>query len=111
MSNGIHRRGFFRRAGKGLGGSLLSLAGYSSRAHESASSMAAPAWTSRIANLEKNIPKLMDENKVPGLALALIKDAKVAWVRGFGVRDRATGSRVHNSTVFEAASMSKPVFA
>jgi len=111
MLNGIHRREFFRRAGKGLGGSLLSLAGYSSRAQGSASSMVAPAWASRIANLEKDIPKLMDENKVPGLALALIRDAKVAWARGFGVRDRATGSRVDNNTVFEAASMSKPVFA
>ena len=53
----------------------------------------------------------MDENKVPGLAIALIRDAKLAWTRGFGVRDRASGTPVDHSTVFEAASMSKPVFA
>jgi CubicO group peptidase (beta-lactamase class C family) len=53
----------------------------------------------------------MDENRVPGLSLALIKDARVVWTRGFGVRDRATGLRVDDHTVFEAASMSKPVFA
>jgi CubicO group peptidase (beta-lactamase class C family) len=73
--------------------------------------MASLDWASRIASLEEDIPKLMDENKVPGLSLALIEDARVAWARGFGVRDRDTGFRVDPNTVFEAASMSKPVFA
>lgn len=53
----------------------------------------------------------MEENKVPGLAISLIWDAEVAWTRGFGVKDRTSGAVVDDSTVFEAASMSKPVFA
>lgn len=53
----------------------------------------------------------MDQNKVPGLGIALIRDATVAWTRGFGVKDRASGAMVDQNTVFEAASMSKPVFA
>ena len=109
--NGVHRRQFCRQVGKALGCSLLPLAGCSKRARESAFSTAANAWASRIANLEDSIPKLLDENKVPGLSVALIRDAKVAWTRGFGVKDRTSGTPVDQNTVFEAASMSKPVFA
>ena len=53
----------------------------------------------------------MGESDVPGLAIALIRDSKVAWTRGFGTKDRGSGVLVDHSTVFEAASMSKPVFA
>src|SRR5215471_11971802 len=64
-----------------------------------------------IADLEKQIPKLMEEAKVPGLSIAIIKDAKLFWRRGFGVKDATSKEPVDNDTVFEAASTSKPVFA
>ena len=35
----------------------------------------------------------------------------MAWQRGFGVRDAATKAPVTSDVMFEAASMSKPVFA
>ncbi len=52
----------------------------------------------------------MEEAMVPGLSIALIQDAKLRWRRGFGVKDTASKKPVDNDTVFEAASMSKPVF-
>jgi CubicO group peptidase (beta-lactamase class C family) len=64
-----------------------------------------------IADLEKQIPQLMEEAMVPGLSIAIIKDARLLWRRGFGVKDRASKEPVDNDTVFEAASTSKPVFA
>jgi len=64
-----------------------------------------------IADLEKQIPKLMEEAKVPGLSIAIIKDAKLLWRRGFGVKDSASKEPVDNDTVFEPASVSKTVFA
>jgi CubicO group peptidase (beta-lactamase class C family) len=64
-----------------------------------------------IADLERVIPKLMEEAIVPGLSIALIKDAKLLWRRGFGVKDTASKDPVDNDTVFEAASVSKTVFA
>jgi CubicO group peptidase (beta-lactamase class C family) len=64
-----------------------------------------------IADLEKQIPKLMEEAKVPGLSIAIIKDGKLLWRRGFGVKDSASKEPVDNDTVFEAGSTSKPVFA
>jgi CubicO group peptidase (beta-lactamase class C family) len=68
-------------------------------------------WKTLLAELEGTIPELMAEAAVPGLSLALIKDGKLLWRRGFGVRDAASRAPVDNDTVFEAASMSKPVFA
>lgn len=66
------------------------------------------AW---IRTLETRIPNLMQETSVPGLSLVLIRDAKIYWRRGFGVRDAETRQPVDDDTVFEAASMSKSVFA
>jgi len=53
----------------------------------------------------------MQETRTPGLSIAIIRNAKVAWSRGFGTKDRASKAVVDDSTIFEAASMSKPVFA
>ena len=53
----------------------------------------------------------MAEAKSPGLSIAIITDAKILWRRGFGVRDAASKEPVDNDTVFEAASVSKTVFA
>ena len=64
-----------------------------------------------IAELEKQIPKLMEEIKVPGLSIAIIKDGKLFWRGAFGVKDSASREPVDNDTLFEAASVSKTVFA
>ena len=66
---------------------------------------------SLIAELEKQIPKRMEEVKVPGLSIAIIKDGRVFWRRAFGVKDNASREPVDNDTLFEAASISKTVFA
>lgn len=64
-----------------------------------------------IMRLETLIPQLMSEGDVPGMSIALIRDAKIYWARGFGVKDVNTKAPVDLSTMFEAASLSKPVFA
>jgi CubicO group peptidase (beta-lactamase class C family) len=48
---------------------------------------------------------------VPGVAIAVVRDAGVVWRREFGVRDVASGAPVDEQTVFAAASVSKTVFA
>jgi CubicO group peptidase (beta-lactamase class C family) len=53
----------------------------------------------------------MREASVPGVGICIIEDAKLAWKGVYGVRDRASGTPVDTDTMFEAASMSKPVFA
>jgi CubicO group peptidase (beta-lactamase class C family) len=64
-----------------------------------------------IAALQKRLPELLKESGVPGLSLALIRDGKTYWVHGFGVRDVKSEQPVAGDTIFEAASLSKPVFA
>ena len=53
----------------------------------------------------------MKEADVPGLSIALIRDARVAWQKAFGVTHAETKLPLNESAVFEAASLSKPVFA
>jgi CubicO group peptidase (beta-lactamase class C family) len=64
-----------------------------------------------IGALEKVIPSLLETAGVPGMSIALIRDGKVVWSRGFGIKNAKTGERVKDDTVFEAASLTKPFFA
>ncbi|HEX2081229.1 MAG TPA: serine hydrolase domain-containing protein, partial [Longimicrobium sp.] len=63
------------------------------------------------AALERTLPALMDSGGVPGLAIATVEGGRLAWARGFGVVDGAGSAAVGAGTVFEAASLSKPVIA
>ena len=64
-----------------------------------------------VSRLEQTIQHLMTEADIPGLSIAVIQDSKVAWTRGFGITNAETKARVNENTVFEAASLTKPVFA
>jgi CubicO group peptidase (beta-lactamase class C family) len=64
-----------------------------------------------VSRLEQAIPHLMREADIPGLSIAVIRDSKVIWTRGFGVTNSETKAPVTDNTVFEAASLTKPVFA
>jgi CubicO group peptidase (beta-lactamase class C family) len=59
--------------------------------------------------LERTVPELMRKNNVPGLSLALIRDGRIYWAKSFGVKDG--DAPVTNDTTFEAASLSKVMFA
>ncbi|HJQ32159.1 MAG TPA: serine hydrolase [Pyrinomonadaceae bacterium] len=63
------------------------------------------------SRLEETIPRLMKEGDVPGLSVALVRGGKISWHRGFGVRSAVSKEPVRDDTMFEAASLSKPVFA
>ncbi len=64
-----------------------------------------------IARIEKVVPRLLDDGIVPGLAIALVQNGKLVWHRGFGVKNAQSKEPVADNTLFEAASLSKPVFA
>jgi CubicO group peptidase (beta-lactamase class C family) len=53
----------------------------------------------------------MEKHKVPGVSISLIEDGEIVWIEGIGVRHSEKGVPVTPDTVFEAASISKPVFA
>lgn len=56
------------------------------------------------------VPKLMVEHQTPGVSITVIEAHRVSWSRCFGVRAAGSDSRVDVETVFEACSMSKPLF-
>lgn len=49
--------------------------------------------------------------KVPGVSVAVIKDFKIVWAKGYGVKDVESKEPVTADTLFQAASISKPVSA
>src|SRR5262245_11302213 len=55
--------------------------------------------------------QLLKQYKVPGVSIAVIKDFKVALAVAYGVADTETGTPVTTRTMFQAASISKPVAA
>lgn len=53
----------------------------------------------------------MDSLNVPGVSIAVIEDGEIAWARGYGMADREEDRPVTTETLFQAASISKPVAA
>lgn len=51
----------------------------------------------------------MASHRVPGVSIAVIDGGRVAWARGFGVKQAGTTDSVTPATLFQAASISKPV--
>jgi CubicO group peptidase (beta-lactamase class C family) len=57
------------------------------------------------------VPELLKQFNVPGVSVAVVKDFKIEWARAWGVIDAKTGEPVGTETMFQAASISKPVAA
>ena len=53
----------------------------------------------------------LKHHHTPGISIAAINDFEVEWAQGFGVRDVRSGKQVTAHTLFQAGSISKPVFA
>jgi len=61
--------------------------------------------------LLRDLPRDMRIAGVPGVAIAVVDGGKPVWSRSFGVKNILTRDPVREETLFEAASMTKPVFA
>ena len=71
----------------------------------------AHAESNRWSQLERKILSLMKDGEVPGLSIAVIENSKVTFHAAYGVKNVETGENVDETTIFEAASLSKPVVA
>src|SRR6058998_2288470 len=65
--------------------------------------------TRAIQELEKLAQKQIQENALPGLAIAVVFQDKAVYAKGFGVRDASAKNPVDADTVFQLASLSKPI--
>ncbi len=83
--------------------------------------------SSEIATIEKSLTKSvlvkgepaqnfsieqwMDSLSVPNISIAVVKDGEIYWTKGYGLANPETGKKVDANTLFQAASISKPVAA
>ena len=63
-----------------------------------------------IDHLKNDVPRLMQKANVPGMSVALIRNGKMVWSGAFGVMNNNTRQRATKQSIFEANSLSKPVF-
>lgn len=64
-----------------------------------------------IAALPGIIQQAMDTSKLPGLAVAVVGSEEILLLDGYGLRSTKTTKRVDANTVFQLASLSKPIGA
>lgn len=58
-----------------------------------------------------NINERMEELKVPGISIAVVESGLLKWAKGYGVANTESGLKVNTNTLFQAASISKPLTA
>ena len=63
------------------------------------------------ARLNKIIEEYRSYYGIPGISLGLIKDGKLFYHKTYGFKNNFTKQSVDDQTLFEAASITKPVFA
>ena len=103
-ASGVSRRGLL--AG-GFG--LMALAALPPNAR-AAARCTVDDWMPSDAFLQ-DLPRQMQALGVPGIAIAVVNEGELAWSRSFGVTRAEGGAPVDERTLWEAASLSKPVFA
>jgi CubicO group peptidase (beta-lactamase class C family) len=62
-----------------------------------------------VQEVEKLAQKQIQVNALPGLAIAVVFQDKLVYAKGFGVRDTSAKVPVDPDTVFQLASLSKPI--
>ena len=62
-----------------------------------------------LANLDPFITSTMQKTQLPGLAVAVVYNDQVVFIKGYGVRKKDDPAKVDPDTVFELASVSKPI--
>src|SRR5262245_1047674 len=75
-------------------------------------------WSLYFLNAQEKRVKMFDQidyiigqivqfYEIPGLAVGIVKDQKLVYARGFGVKSRATGEPITPTSLFHLASISK----
>jgi CubicO group peptidase (beta-lactamase class C family) len=76
-------------------------------AQPAASAKAAATATPNLADFDTYVQRVMEDWKVPGAAIAIIKDGKVVLSRGYGLRDVKDNLPITEQTLFPIASITK----
>jgi len=63
------------------------------------------------SELSSGIQKILAQQEIPAVSIAVINDGKIVYHEAFGVSNAKTKEPVNKQSIFEAASLSKPIFA
>jgi len=69
------------------------------------------AYDARLESFDQLMNSFVSDLKLPGAALAVAKDGRVVYARGFGYADLNTREAVQPAALFRLASISKPITA
>ena len=101
----MRRREFLKLVGRGVAFTPVLLCA------QKVNSESSTEWVPAIEAFKRRVPELMEAHHVPGASLAIFAGDEIKYRCGFGLKDAATKAPVDPDTIFEAVSMSKPVFA
>ncbi len=108
----MSRRRAFKTGAVGLAAASLGMAGL--RKTVSASpSLALQADGDNVdlalSELDTIVADAQERTGVPGIAVGVVRNDEVVYLKGFGVREAGLSPRVTADTVFQLASLSKPI--
>jgi len=63
------------------------------------------------SQIDATVTHLMQSAEVTGVAIAILKDGKIAYLKAYGLRDKERNLPLSTDTVMSAASISKSAFA
>jgi beta-lactamase class C len=69
---------------------------------------APPSMDSLITQFDISAKQAMANSGAPGMAVAIVKDNQIVYMKGFGIRKAGSTAPVTTDTVFRIASVSKP---
>lgn len=67
--------------------------------------------TNQVKEFDAYAAKAMVEWQIPGMAITVVKDGKVIFEKGYGVRELGTDKKVDTQTLFACASTTKAMTA
>jgi len=70
-----------------------------------------PAIVTKGEDASMKLADRMAFHQVPGVSIAVINDGRIEWAKGYGVLESGSARAVTTETLFQAASISKPVAA
>jgi CubicO group peptidase (beta-lactamase class C family) len=64
-----------------------------------------------VTTLDERIANKMTQYAIPGLALAIVKDEKLVYLKSYGLADKESNEPASNDNLWRIASLSKPITA
>jgi len=66
-----------------------------------------PATQADIGPIDSAIAKWQSDNTMPGMSLAVSRNGKMVYTKGYGMADKESGEKVTTASLFRIASVSK----